>query len=153
MSSKKTDKKIDSKNVNIWKYIHCDVYKCGVSIFIGECEALKKWAKKVYNGNADVDMLQGMEATCTEADYIENNVAARCYVSSGGACIVHLPRFSFTYNPQEITSLSHEVLHAAFGILDYIGVEYRYGGSNEPYTYLHEFILKNALIRNGYRKA
>jgi hypothetical protein len=42
-------------------------------------------------------------------------------------------------------------MHAVFGLLDFVGVEYRYGGSNEPYTYLHEYFLKNALRKEGYK--
>ena len=146
MSSKK---KIEKKA--IYKYIHCDVYKHGVSVFIGDCESLRKWAKKVYREPNEQDLIQSIEAHCTDENYFENDVAARIYNSDSGQFIVHLPSFSFDYNPIDISNLSHELLHATFLILDFIGMEYSYNGNNEAYTYLHEFLLKNALIEKGYK--
>ena len=134
-----------------YKYIHCDVYKRGISIFIGDCESLRKWAGKFYTDPIEKDMVNAIETGCTNKEYTDYDVAARCYDSDSGQWIIHLPEFSFKYNSQQISSLSHEILHATFGLLDFIGVEYRYGGSNEPYTYLHEYFLKNALDEDGYK--
>lgn len=147
MGSKKKSIKVSAK----YKYIHCDVYKHGVSVFIGDCDSLKKWAKKFYSEPQEQDMIESIDKFCNAERYRSENVAASCYDSDSGQWIVHLPSFSFSYNPTEITNLSHELLHAACGMLDYLGVEYRYGGSNEPYTYLHEYLLKNALIEKGYK--
>ena len=149
MSSKKSSNK---GNKAIYKYIHCDVFKHGVSVFIGDCDSLKKWARKIYNEPQEQDMIESIDKFCNAERYTNEDVAASCYDSDSGQWIVHLPSFSFSYNPTEITNLSHELLHAACGMLDYLGVEYRYGGSNEPYTYLHEYLLKNALIEKGYKK-
>lgn len=132
-----------------YKYIYCDVYKRGVSVFIGDCNSLRNWAKKVYNNPCEQDLIASINEYCSEEHY--NTAAASCYESDSGEWIIHLPKFSFTYNPTEIANLSHELLHAALGILDFVGVEYRYKGSNEPYTYLHEYLLKNALIEKGYK--
>lgn len=148
MSSKK---KIEN-NKAIYQYIHCDVFKHGISVFIGDCESLRKWSKKFYNEPCEKDLIQQIELYCTDEDYFSNNVAARCYNSSSGQVIVHLPTFSFSYNPIEISNLSHELLHATFLLLDFIGIEYRYGGNNEVYTYLHEYLLKHALIQKDYKK-
>lgn len=134
-----------------FKYIHCDLYKRGIFIFIGNCEELSKWAKKVYNEPCEQDLIDSVEQFCTSERYGNQGVAGSCYDSSSGQWLIHLPEFSFEYDPVAITNLSHEILHATFGMLDYVGVEYRYGGSNEPYTYLHEYFLKNALIEKGYK--
>ena len=134
-----------------YKYIHCDVYKHGISVFIGDCDSMRKWAKKFYNEPIERDMIDSIEKYCTTERYIKENIAATCYDSDSGQWLIHIPEFSFTYDPVEISNLSHELLHATHGLLDYVGVEYRYGGSNEPYTYLHEYLLKNALTEKGYK--
>lgn len=135
-----------------YKYIHCDVFKRGVSIFIGDCDSLRKWAKKFYNAPQEQDLIDVVNKYCTKENYFTTDVAARQYGSDSGQWIIHLPKFSFTYNPTEIATLSHELLHATHGMLDFLGVEYRYGEANEPYTYLHEYLLKNALMEKGYKE-
>lgn len=135
----------------MYKYIHCDVYKRGITVFIGDCESLKKWAGKFYTDPVERDMINTIEVSCSSDEYNNHDVAARCYDSESGQWIIHIPEFYFKYNPLQISSLSHEILHATFGILDFLGVEYRYGGSNEPYTYLYEYLLRNALTEEGYK--
>ena len=135
-----------------YKYIHCDPYKRGVSVFIGDCESLKKWARKFYNRPDEKDLIEQLEGYCNEDRYTNKDIAASTYSSNiSGHQLVHLPTFSFEYNPSEISNLTHELLHAALNILDYVDVEYRYGGTNEPYTYLLEFLLKQALTEKGYK--
>ena len=144
---------LEQEKVNhaMYKYIHCDMFKRGVVIFIGDCDSLSKWVGKFYRDPEEQDLVTQVKQYCTQDRYSSTGVAGSCYESSSGQWLIHLPFFSFTYDPVEITNLSHEALHAAFGMLDFVGVEYRYGGSNEPYTYLHEFIFKNALRQEGYR--
>jgi len=148
MSSKK---KIE-KSKAVYQYIHCDVYKHGVVIFIGDCTSLREWVKKVYKDAQSEELVNDIEKNCTEEEYFREDISARCYFSESGHFIVHLPKFSFEYNPSEISNLSHELLHATFLILDFIGMEYRYQGNNEAYTYLLEFLLKNALVKKNYKK-
>lgn len=144
---------VQEREKAIYQYIHCDVYKHGVSVFIGDCASLRKWAKKVYNEPNEKDLIQAIELSCTDENYFDNSVAARCYSSSSsGQFVVHLPSFSFSYNPEEISCLSHELLHATFLMLDFIGIEYKYDGNNEAYTYLHEYLLKHALLEKYYKK-
>ena len=134
-----------------YKYIHCDVYKRGVTVFIGDCDSLRNWVKKFYKESYEQDMVDVINRSCSEEEYNDQFISARCYESNSGQWVVHLPEFSFTYDPIEIADLAHELLHATHGLLDFIGVEYRYGGANEPYTYLYEYLLKNALTEKGYK--
>jgi hypothetical protein len=97
-------------------------------------------------------MIQSIEQYGSDTDYKTKRVAGRIYDSVSGQWIIHIPNFSFDYDPVEISNLSHELLHATHGILDFVGIEYTYGGSNEAYTYLHEFLLKNALREKGYKE-
>lgn len=136
-----------------YKYIHCDIFKRGVAVFIGDCESLRKWAKRFYNRPDEQDLITQINEYCTEEKYVNKDIAACTYDSEcSGHQLVHLPIFSFKYEPSEISNLEHELLHCTFNILDYLGVEYRYGGSNETYTYLNEYLLKNALIEKGYKE-
>ena len=139
------------KNKAIYKYIYCDVWKCGISVFIGDNESLLKWAKKFYTDSEEQDMIMSIEKHGSENEYREKRVAGRIYESDSGQWIIHLPSFSFSYDPVEISNMSHEILHAAFLILDFVGMEYMYQGNNEAYTYLQEFLLKNALNKEGYK--
>ena len=43
------------------------------------------------------------------------------------------------------------MLHAVLAILDYVGVEYVGKGTHESYTYLYEYVLKEALTEKGYK--
>lgn len=140
------------KKTNKYKYIHCDPYKRGVSVFIGDCESLKKWARKFYDRPDERDLIEQLDAYCNEDRYINNDVWASTYESSiCGHQLIHIPKLSFKYDVTEISNLSHEVLHAVLAILDYVGVEYHYKGAHEPYTYLYEYVLKEALTEKGYK--
>ena len=140
------------KKTSKYKYIHCNPYKRGVSVFIGDCESLKKWARKFYNRPDERDLIEQLEEYCNENRYIKNNVCASTYESSVcGHQLIHLPKFSFKCDVTEISNLSHEVLHAVLAILDYVGVEYVRNGTHETYAYLHEYILKEALTEKGYK--
>lgn len=135
-----------------YKYIYCDVWKCGVSVFIGNNTDLLKWAKKFYKEPEEQDMIQSIEQYGSGTDYKTKRVAGRIYYSESGQWVIHIPSFSFDYDPVAISNLSHELEHATYGILDFVGMQYRYGGNNEAYTYLHEFLLKNALREKGYKE-
>ena len=141
-----------TKNKALCKYIHCDICKTGVLIFIGDCNSLREYARKTYKYDYCKDILDGIMTSCTEEEYYKCNVSARTYDSDSGCFLIHLPKFSFSYDPIEISTLDHELLHATFLIGDYMGIEYHYRGNNEFYTYLHEFLLKEALIKKGYNK-
>lgn len=141
MSRKKNKK-------SIYKYIYCDVYRRGVLVFIGSCEDLCDTAKDLYED--DKQLINTLHESCNDEIYKSTDVAGRCYDSEAGSIIVHLQTFSFDFNPLQIGTLSHELLHAAFLLLDFIGIEYKYGGNNEAYTYLHEYLLREALELEGY---
>ena len=74
-----------------YKYIHCDPYKRGVSVFIGDCESLKKWAKRFYNRPDERDLIEQLEKYCNEDRYVNKDVAASNYSSeTTGQQIVHM---------------------------------------------------------------
>lgn len=145
-------KSIEDKNKSIYKYIYCNIWKRGVTVFIGSCEDLVEFTHRNFKHPTVQDLVNSIDSNCTSLNYDNNEVMARFYYSDAGYFIVHLPKFSFTYDINEITYLSHELLHATHGLLDFLGVEYRYGGTNEPYTCTFEYLLKEALNKKGYKK-
>ena len=127
------------------KYIYCDIYKRGIIVFIGELEKLKKWVDKEYTA-PDEQGFREMVLECKEKE----SVAAQFFYSySSGTGIVLIPKFPKT--PEQIASVSHELLHATFLVLNHCYVSYNDEScGNEAFTYLHEYLLKNALEKEGY---
>lgn len=126
-----------------YKYIKADVYRRGITIFIGPRKELPKFVKKAYEDCED--LLKEVEKTLDEEGAIGTT-----YMEEFGQTLIWIPKFPST--PAEIGSLAHEILHATMHLLDYINVEYRYDGPNEPYTYLLEYFLTEALSKEGYEK-
>lgn len=79
-----------------------------------------------------------------------DDYSASFYFRGDGTGIIHL--FKYPTTPKEISEASHEVLHATFHALNYVGVEFEPGASNEAYTYLHQWILENLLDKKRYNK-
>ena len=146
------NKETKATQESMYKYIYCNVWRRGVTVFIGTCEDLVKHVNKYFTHCTVQDLTSSINMHCNTLNYENNEVTARTYSSDAGYFIVHLPKFSFTYDAEELASLSHELLHATHALLDFLGVEYRYGGANEPYTYTFEYLLREALNKKGYKK-
>ena len=125
-----------------FKYIRADVYRRGISIFIGTKEALLEFAKETFKDNED--LIHNIKESLNDT-----NALATTYQEEYGQSVIWIPKFPKT--PTQVANLAHEVLHATFCILDFVNVEYRYGGPNEPYTYLFDYLLTKALTERGYR--
>ena len=127
-----------------FKYITADVYRRGIYIFIGTRKELYDWAKKTFNKESDEELIHTLKEGLTNTTSIGTTYCLEC-----GQSLVWLPKLSLT--PRGIGNLAHELSHATMSLLDFIGVEYRYSGSNEPYTYLLEFFITKALEKSGYK--
>lgn len=125
-----------------YKYIKCDVYNRGVTIFIGPRKELPKFVKKAYRGNKA--LIEEVETS------VGSSALGTTFIEEYGQSLVWIPKFPKT--PEELGTIAHEILHATFTLLDYVNVEYSYNGPNEPYTYLFEFLLTEALKEDGYEK-
>ena len=123
------------------KYIPCDVYKRGVSVFVGTYEELVKWSKEEFTNPDYEDFLKTLEENSPKGE-------ADCHYDCG-SCVVRIEQFPCT--PGEVAALAHELLHGVFYILGYCGVEYAYNTSNEAYTYLLEWLMGEALRMEGYK--
>ena len=121
------------------KYIPCDIYKRGISVFIGTLDQFKEWAKKEYTDKDE----QGFVEMIMDLEEDRMGMASFNYDFSIGTGAALLP--VFPKEPKEIAALAHEMMHATFFIMDYCRVEYYHEASNEPFTYLHEHLMRNAL--------
>lgn len=125
-----------------WKYIRADVYKRGITVYVGPKESLPDFVEKAFSENKKL-IEEVKEHTKS------SGVEATTYLEEGGQSLIWVPKFP--KNPKQIAIMAHEILHATFVLLDHVGVEYRYEGPNEPYTYLFEYFLNRALNEKGYR--
>lgn len=128
------------------KYIPCDIYKRGITVFIGTLDQFKDWVKKDYTSESEkefVDMVLALDE-----DSI--GMASFNYDYKNGQGVVLLP--DFPNNPKEIAALAHEMLHATFFIMDFCRVDYNKDTDNEPFAYLHEHLMRNALEKDGYNE-
>lgn len=121
------------------KYISCDIYKRGISVFVGSPSELINYCEKVYNEDEDDKEFNRSLRKCSYglADFHYGN----------GYGIVRIPKFP--KSPEEIAYTAHELLHATFWMLQYCGVEFD-GVNNEAFTYLHEHLVRNTLEKEGY---
>ena len=130
-----------------FKYIMCDPYKRGIHVFIGTLEECKKWVVEEYKHPSEEELKNFV----LETKPMETAMAQFFYNYNMGIGIALIPRFPKT--PAEIASVSHELLHATFLILNYCFVDYNEEScGNEAFTYLHEHLLRNALEKEGYEE-
>ena len=125
-----------------YKYIPCDIYKRGVSLFVGSYDEMLSWAKKTYTEPEYNDFLTSMEESAPGG-------AADTHYDLG-SCVVRVGKKP--ESEAEIAVLGHELLHAAFYIMDYCGLRYEMYHPNEHFTYLFEWLLRCALEDGQYEK-
>lgn len=130
-----------------YKYIPIDIYKRGIYVFIGNHKEFKRWVTEYFDDDPKykglIEYVQDLER--------DNALASFWYNSKTGDGIIEIPKMPRT--PSEIAYCTHECLHAAFHVLDYIGVEYESNGNNESFTYMLEHLVKNLLDINDYHIA
>lgn len=125
-------------------YIPCDIYKRGISVFIGGLDDFKAWVKKEYTDDSEQEFVSMV------MELNEGNVgmASFNYDNQNGQGVILVPKFPDT--PKEYAALVHELLHATFHILNFCHVDYTIDGSNEAFTYLMEHLTRNALEKERY---
>ena len=127
------------------KYIPCDIYKRGITVFIGSVQELKRWVQHEYKDESEkcfVNMIEHLPETSSSA-------ASFNYNNMDGQGIVHIYKFPRT--PKEIATLEHELLHATFHVLNFCNVLYDSESNNESFTYLLEHLTRCALEKEGYK--
>lgn len=123
------------------KYIPCDIYKRGISVFIGSPQELILWSKKTYNEDEDDAEFNYELEHCS--------FGAADFHSGNGYAVVRIPKFP--KKPEEIAYTTHELLHATMWMLWYCGVDFNNTDiRNEAFTYLLEHLVRNTLEIKGY---
>lgn len=128
------------------KYIPIDIYKRYIYIFIGSLDEFKSWVQKEYNNDEEkafVSMVMNIKED-------EIGMASFNWDRIGGTGVVLIPKYPKT--PKGRAALGHELLHATFFIIDLCRVEYIEQGNNEAFTYLFEYLERNALENIGYEE-
>lgn len=128
-----------------YTYIPVDIYKRGITVFIGSHKEFKSWVRDYYKNDEDYQNL--IDYVCNNDTY--NTLGVFWYNGSTGDGIIELPRFP--KSAKEIAVAAHEVLHAVFHILDYCGVNYSKESGGESHTYLLEYMLSNLLNIDNYK--
>ena len=139
MSKKKNNKPLV-------KFIPCDIYRRGVCIFVGKLNEFKKFIEKEYPKEEDAEfrnmVLQTEECSSIALQIFYDKRDATC----------HILIDELKYTPKYIAKLTHELLHATFFILDFCGVGYYSDTNNEPFTYMLEHLVINAVEKYGYEE-
>lgn len=126
------------------KYINVDVYKTGVTIFVGTHKEFIKYVKNMaskcdYYKNL-ISLAENRAITSAASFYWEAN---------SRTLIVEITSLKFNYN--KLGEVVHELDHATFYILDecmiYYGLE---DESKEAHTYLLELLVRETFNKEGY---
>lgn len=120
------------------KTIPCDIYRRDVQVFLGSHEEFRKYVEKKLK---DKDLLSVVDS--------ESPGVGDFYFGPDQAIIRigELPK-----TPAQIACASHEAIHAATHILNWVDMKYGEKSAEEALTYLQEWILTNILEKKGYKK-
>lgn len=128
-----------------FKQIWIDIYRCAVAIFVGTQGEFKDWVNdNCKNDKAFADLVY----TVNETE--ELPCAGRYYWIEDARCsVIMVTRLSSSY--KGIGFIAHELGHASFAILRDVGIVLN-KDSEEAYTYLHEYLLTEALNPDGWEE-
>lgn len=126
------------------KWVDVDIYKTGVTIFVGThnefIKYLKDMASKKDYYKEIVPLAENRDSTSAASFYWD--VKSR-------TLIVEITSLKFNYN--KLGEVVHELDHATFYILDecmiYYGLE---DESKEAHTYLLELLVRETFNKEGY---
>ena len=124
------------------KYVNVDIYKTGVTIFVGThsefIKYLKDMASKYNYYKKIVPLAEDRESA-----------ASFYWDAESRTLIVEVTSLKFNYS--KLGEVVHELDHAAFYILDECGVYYGpEDDSKEAHTYLLELLVRGTFNKEGY---
>ncbi len=128
------------------KYIPIDVYKRCIHVFIGSLDEFKAWTKSHFDDESEQDFVNMVLGLREE----KVGMASFNFDWVNGTGVVLIP--DYPHDPKDYAALAHEMMHATFFIMNFCHCEYAYDGSNEPFTYLMEHLMRNALEGEGYEQ-
>ena len=126
------------------KYVNVDIYKTGVTIFVGTHNEFIKYLKDMASKK---DYYKEIVPLAEDRD--NTSVASFYWDAKSRTLIVEVTSLKFNY--RTLGEVVHELDHAAFYILDECGVYYGpEDGSKEAHTYLLELLVKGTFNKEGY---
>ena len=124
------------------KYVDVDIYKTGVTIFVGTHKEFIKYTK---NMASKYDEYKDIVSLAEDRE----SAASFYWDAESRTLIVEVTSLKFNYS--KLGEVVHELDHAAFYILDECGVYYGpEDGSKEAHTYLLELLVKGTFNKEGY---
>ena len=126
------------------KYVDVDIYKTGVTIFVGTHNEFIKYLKDMASKK---DYYKEIVPLAEDRD--NTSVASFYWDAESRTLIVEVTSLKFNYS--KLGEVVHELDHAAFYILDECGVYYGpEDGSKEAHTYLLELLVEGTFNKEGY---
>lgn len=126
------------------KYVNVDIYKTGVTIFVGTHKEFIKYVKDMASKYDDYKDLVSLAE-----DRDTTSAASFYYHTKSRTLIVEVTSLKFNYDA--LGKVIHELDHAAFYILDECRVYYGPDDdSKEAHTYLLELLVRGAFNKEGY---
>ena len=126
------------------KYVNVDIYRTGVTIFVGTHNEFIKYLKDMASKK---DYYKEIVPLAEDRD--NTSVASFYWDAESRTLIVEVTSLKFNY--RTLGEVVHELDHAAFYILDECGVYYGpEDGSKEAHTYLLELLVKGTFNKEGY---
>lgn len=126
------------------KYVDVDIYKTGVTIFVGTHNEFIKYLKDMASKK---DYYKEIVPLAEDRD--NTSVASFYWDAESRTLIVEVTSLKFNY--RTLGEVIHELDHAAFYILDdcmvYYGPEDK---SKEAHTYLLETLVRGTFNKEGY---
>lgn len=127
------------------KWIDVDIYKTGVTIFVG---THKEFIKYLKNMTSKYDYYKEIVPLAEDSRY-NTSVASFYWNAKSRTLIVEVTSLKFNY--RTLGEVIHELDHAAFYILDECGVYYGLeDDSKEAHTYLLELLVRGTFNKEGY---
>ena len=124
------------------KYVDVDIYKTGVTIFVG---THKEFIKYTNDMASKYDYYKEIVSLAEDRE----SAASFYWDAESRTLIVEVTSLKFNY--RTLGEVVHELDHAAFYILDECGVYYGpEDGSKEAHTYLLELLVRGTFNKEGY---
>ena len=120
-----------------YKDIKVDVFKKWILVFAGDFKEFKVWCKNRLSSQKTL-----LELIETDKDK-SCSLGTTYYNSCSGESVIWLKYFP--HNPSTTSILTHEIYHAACGVLDFCGIK-----DEETYAYLIEHLIYEALKKDDW---
>lgn len=124
------------------KWIDVDIYKTGVTIFVGTHKEFIKYTK---NMASKYDEYKDIVSLAEDRE----SAASFYWDAKSRTLIVEVTSLKFNY--RTLGEVIHELDHAAFYILDECGIYYGpEDDGKEVHTYLLELLIRGTFNKEGY---